>query len=259
MGIECPIPDIHCENMRSTREKGISAPTQQVLRAGWLGQQDAQFSEAVLHEGRRQHFSDEESIYVYGDRKDRLYGVVAGAVRLQVLRNERCRLGHIGGPGYWFGEVEFITQRPSIMTLVAAGETELLVLTRAAFDRIVSAYPDAWRSLATLCAYNVDLAAAAAEDLMIRDSTVRMVAVLLRLSSHRHAFQGVAPVDFIPATQEEVSLAANLSRSTGASILAELSKCGWLNTGYRGIQIIDAQAMRNRLAEHFEQRVAPNP
>jgi CRP-like cAMP-binding protein len=236
-------------NMPSVNKSSLSVATKQTLLTGWLGQQAPEFSKAVLLAGRLEHFSDGDSIYTFGERKGRLYGVVAGVARLHVTRNGSMQLGHVAGPGFWFGDVEFITDRPSIMTVTAAGETQLLVLKRDAFDRIVRTHTDAWLSLARLCACNVDLAAAAAEDLMIRDSTGRMIALLLRLSSNRHAYQAAAPIAVIPATQEELSLAANLSRSTGSAILAELGKSGWLATGYRGIQIIDAEALRNRLAE----------
>ena len=85
---------------------------------------------------------------------------------------------------------------------------------------------------------NEATAIGAVDDLMIRNAKKRLAAVLLRLSSHRNGFQGVPPVSAVPVTQTEIAVAATLSRSSAAAILAEFSGKGIIRTDYRTIVIL---------------------
>ena len=214
------------------------------LPGGWLGKVSPAFAKALLAVGVKRTFQDGEVIYGLGQDQACLWGISSGLVRMLVTMNEQSpRFGHVAGPGFWFGETEFVIDRPGIIEMAASGETELLMVTRHAFARVAGNHPDAWPAVAVLAVLNEGLAIGAADDLMIRDARQRLCAVLLRLSSNRNAFQGMPPIPYIPATQREIAEAANLSRSSAAALLAELSGAGLVRTEYRRIEILDPEGL----------------
>ncbi|MEY8099993.1 helix-turn-helix domain-containing protein, partial [Falsihalocynthiibacter sp. S25ZX9] len=65
-----------------------------------------------------------------------------------------------------------------------------------------------------------------ADDLMLSAPQKRMASVLLRLSGNRLGHQRSPPIKAIPATQQELAVAANLSRASAGSILREMERNG---------------------------------
>lgn len=211
-----------------------------VVRTGWLGSVAEPVAEAILSTGKWRGFADREVIYNVGEEARALWAVAAGAVRMHVSVGEQPpRFGHVAAPGFWFGELEFLTGLPRVFEMEAVGETQVLHLPAHDLERIAKENADAWRDLARLSALNEATAVAAADDLMIRDPRQRLAAVLLRLSSHRAAFQGILPIPAIPATQAEIADAANLSRTKAAALLAEFAGAGLVTAGYRTVTLDD--------------------
>ena len=228
-------------------------PERAAFSAGWLDQLNPSLAGAIVSACSAKSASNGHVVYDFGNEQSHLWGVASGCVRMFLQFNERApQFGHICGPGFWFGESEFVTGQPAIMRTVASGDVQLARISRSAFEKLVSSHPDAWRAVAQLAICNQATAVAAAEDLMIRDPMCRLVAVLLRLASHRNAYQGVDPIHSVPVSQEELSLAANMSRSSGAQLLADLNQRGWINTEYRSIRIVAADALHELMKRRPE-------
>lgn len=224
--------------------------TRRVLKTGWLGQVSPVLSDAFLDAGHLRAYPDGATIYGLGSDCCFLWGIAAGLVRMWVTMNEQePRFGHVAGPGSWFGENEVITGQPRIIEMEAAGETCVCIVTREDIQSIARRHPEAWHAIALLAVMNQSTAIGAADDLMLRNAKNRLVAVLLRLSSHRNAYQGAAPIAKIPAAQAEIAVAANLSRSSAAAILAELSCEGLIRTDYRWVAILEPERLSAMLAE----------
>lgn len=211
---------------------------------GWLGSASRSFSGALLAAGSPRSFENNDVVFGIGQSQDCLWCVVSGMARMSITMNEEPpRFGHVAGQGFWFGEAEIVTKGRRIIEVAAHGDTVLLMVPGSAFRRIASETADAWPELARLAVANQALAIGAADDLMIRDPRRRLAAVLLRLASHRSAFQGVPPIPFIPATQSEIAEAANLSRASAAAILAEMVESGAIVTEYRRIRLTDPERL----------------
>ena len=219
------------------------------LKAGWLGQVPSPVANAFIDAGKFQTFSDGATIYGFGQEQCCLFGIASGHIRMWVTMNEQePRFGHVAGPGFWFGESEVVTGRPRIMEMAASGETRLCMVTRSDIDRVARKHADAWTSVALLAVMNQATAIGAADDLMIRNAKKRLVAVLLRLSSHRNAFQGVPPVPAVPVTQREIADAAAVSRSSAAAILADLKRDGMIRIDYKTIVVLQPERLMALLA-----------
>ncbi|WP_170425179.1 Crp/Fnr family transcriptional regulator [Ruegeria arenilitoris] len=220
------------------------------LRWGWLGNLDRSLSTLILDKGRLVRAKNNTTLYSLGQPQDCLYGIVGGAIKMLVTMNEQYpRFGHIAGPGFWFGETEAVTGQVGIMDMMAVGDTTLLCVSRDVIDEIAAVHPGMWPALTLLAIQNQGLAIGAADDLMIRDTSKRLAAVLLRLSSRRNAMQGVSPLNHIPINWNDLSEAANLARSTVAEKLSEFSHRGLIRKRRRMIEILDANGLENVLTE----------
>lgn len=228
--------------MSETPETGIMS--------GWLGRIGRPLAEAMLARARGWTFADRQVVYGLGVEQRSIWGIESGAVRVHVsVHEQEPRLCHIAGPGSWFGEISLLTGLPRPLEMEAAGTSRLLSLQYADVERIAAVHADTWQAIALLAALNGRLAITAADDLMIREPRKRLAALLLRLSSHRGAFQGNPPLDAIPATQREIADAAGLSRTITAALLAELAASGAIRTDYRRTLVLDPQMLTSVLTD----------
>lgn len=228
----------------------MKAETRDRLMSGWLGQVEPSLAEMILRTGRLKQFADGDEIYGLWQSQNCLHGVASGCVKMLVAVNEQDpKFGHLAGPGFWFGEAAVVTGSASLMEVTASGATETFVITRSQIDQIAADYQAMWPSVALLCVLNLGTAIAVGEDLMIRNSRKRLVALLLRLSSRRSCFQKVPHLTSIPINWNELAEAANLSRSKVGAILSELSKQGLIRTKQKKIEILYATGLE-RLLKH---------
>jgi CRP/FNR family cyclic AMP-dependent transcriptional regulator len=228
----------------------VEAKTAGILTTGWLPQTEPALRQELLEAGRTRRFNDGAMIYGFAAEDSCLWGVVSGLVRLFVAMNEQePKFAHCAGPGFWFGEVPVITGRTRAMQAMTFGDTTLCAIDRSAVASMARRNADAWRAVAMLSVMNALTAIGAGEDLMIRDSRKRLVAVLLRFAGHRNAFQGAAPIPTVAVTQVELAEASCLSRSSATAILRDLAQRGMIRTDYRTIKILDSRALEGCLAE----------
>lgn len=183
-------------------------------------------------------------VYAHGRPQKSIYGILTGQVRVIVSTNEmHPALGHIHGPGGWFGEVESILGIDSYVQMEADVKTRLCRISLRRFRAVAAGYPQLWEATTRLTAYNLWLATSAANDLLLRTPLFRIAAVLLRLSGRRAATQGSSPLNSIRASQQEIANLANVARSTASKILNGLQNDGVLCLDYGRVAILDTQKL----------------
>ncbi len=218
------------------------------LRAGWLGDLPRDFADAFVKIGRWIQVGRGQVVYGIGSEEAVLYGVAQGTARMHMAINEHeQRLSHIIGPGFWFGEYEFTSGISRLLEFEAATDLLLLHVARYDFQQLALKYPDSWQWIALLSGQHLITAMGAADDLMLTSAERRLAALLLRLSGHRLAHPASPPFEFIPATQQELAVAANLSRASAGKILRMLEKKGEITIEYGALAILDAQALAARI------------
>jgi CRP/FNR family transcriptional regulator, cyclic AMP receptor protein len=207
----------------------------------WLSQTDPTTRKAFLDAATLRHFIDGEMIFGFEQSQNCMWGVVSGAVRIFVaMGDQEPHLAHCAGPGFWFGEAPLITGGTRAMQALASGPVTLCSIDRSVVVNMAKWNPEIWRSVATLSIMNQLIAIGAAEDLMFKTPSKRMIATLLRLAGWRHGFQGAQPMKTVPVTQLELAETSCLSRSSAAVILKDLGEKGLVRAEYRSIAILDA-------------------
>jgi CRP/FNR family transcriptional regulator, cyclic AMP receptor protein len=228
----------------------LEAARKLMSERGWLSNAPSSFSHSVLTRCALQKFDPGGAIYASGDPPGGMYGLVSGALSVSVVQGERGPyFAHFFGPGDWFGEGPEISGRPRIVGLSAVRETEMLYLSLRSVDDILREQPASWRLFAALTLGKLEAAMWAIDDLMMRDSLKRFVAVLLRLGGCRAA----SPPDKVPiivhVSQEDLAAMANVSRSTANAILRRLEAKGHVKQSYRQVGIVSPDRLRSMLVE----------
>jgi CRP-like cAMP-binding protein len=109
-------------------------------------------------EGRRISFADGGVVFIKGDAGDCAYVVTSGRVEIR----EGGRVLEIMEPGELFGEMALIDSEPRSASAVAVGRTELVVIDRQVFDRLVREEEDFAVSVMRLMSRRLRAALAAA-------------------------------------------------------------------------------------------------
>ena len=85
----------------------------------------------------RRILEDGQVLFTESEDADGLYGIVSGKVEIRRADKPVATFG----PGTNFGEISLIERKPRLVTAIARGEVEVLVLQRQVFARIVRRSP----------------------------------------------------------------------------------------------------------------------
>lgn len=219
-------------------------------REGWLSQTPSAFRKAVLDRCVLQTFEPDATIYMTGDTSSPIYGLISGGVSVSLATGERGPyFAHFFQPGTWFGEGPLISGTPRIAGISAIRETTLLQLSKHAMEEILRDDPASWRQIALLTLAKLEVAISVVDDLMIRDSSQRLIAVLLRLGGCRHTTPAARKSIVVDVSQEDLAAMANLSRGTANAMLRKLEEAGEITISYRQHSILKPDALRRRLTD----------
>jgi CRP/FNR family cyclic AMP-dependent transcriptional regulator len=112
--------------------------------------------------GRMVSFAEGGVVFIKGDPGDNAYIVASGLIEIR----ESGRVIERMGPGELFGEMAVVDSAPRSASAVAVGNTELLVIDRAEFDRRIREEPDFAINVMRLMARRLRATMAAAPPVM---------------------------------------------------------------------------------------------
>ncbi len=222
----------------------FDSPLRLLADTGWLATTPESFKTSVLAACRVRTFARGESVYGFDDPPGGLWGLAKGAVAVEVASVEHgLHVAHVLHPGAWMGEAALVTGTPRRVGVVATRPSLLGFLSIADFTRIADADPEAWRWLALLAVIHTDIAITVANDLMIRNTTARVAAILLHLAGCRTgATEQSAEIDL---SQSDLARMTSLSRTALASQLKRLRVQGLIDADYRRIRITAPAKLRD--------------
>ena len=183
----------------------------------------------------RRH-ADGDLIHGRGDPPDGLYYIVRGKVRMSgVTPGGRELLLTVLEAGSWFGEISLLDGLPRTHDAHASGDTELLVVSQEAFDRLIGAQPELLREIIRLLCSRLRLAMRAIEDAMLLPLPARLAKRLLEAP--------VADGQGVRLPQEQLARLLATSRQTISGIVKAWERRGWVGVSYGQIMVIDREAL----------------
>lgn len=217
---------------------------------GWLSVTAPDFRDAVHDRLTIRRFAAGDAVYRAGDREGALWGIIEGGVQFELLGPQLAPgVAHVAIPGFWFGEAPLIGREPRQNDAYATEPSTFATLSLADCRTILDEDPARWQWIALLANMNRDLAMGVAADLLLQDPRRRIVATLLRLSGWRTGLHLTPNPGPLHLSQQHLGQIANLSRTVVSATLRDLERQGLIAIGYRSLEVIDGEALKEMLKE----------
>ena len=189
-------------------------------------------------------------IFMRGDPGDSLCGVVSGRVRISVSRpSGKERFLNIMTPGDTFGEIALLDGEPRTATATAMARTELFIIPREHFLRLLGSEPQLAAHLIQLLCRRVRWTAQLMEDSALLTVPARVAKRLLSLTllHGRETAVGMK----LSISQEELAQFLGLSRQIINQHLQGWKAKGWVAAGRGNVTIANRLALE-RLARESQ-------
>jgi CRP-like cAMP-binding protein len=215
------------------------------LLSGWISDLPPRLAGNLIKRGKETEFAAGQTIFKVGDETRSMWCILSGAVRMNIATNENeHRFGHLMTPGFWFGEYELLTGHPRLIEMECALPSRLMRFSHKDIEDVARGDPSLWRWIAVLSAQHMLLALSAADDLMLKDPVRRCAALLLRLAGHRAAHPAAPTLDVLPLSQNDITEALNMSRSSTGAILRQMERDGAVKLEYAAIRLLDVSRLK---------------
>lgn len=230
-------------------DRAIRAWRQLLTSYGWLSRVPDPLRSALLSDVVWHAFGPGDHLITAGEEDRReLIGLCDGVLAFTAgMGPPDTPPIHLARPASWFGYSTLFTGEPARITATARTKGWVVRIAGARVRELVAGNPDWWPQFLHLAGDYGDLALTVAADLAIRGSERRLVAVLLRMSGHRHPAGGPT-LGVVPINQGELAAACNLSRNTANGIVRGLASRGLISVARSGLSI-DRPAALLELAE----------
>jgi CRP/FNR family transcriptional regulator, cyclic AMP receptor protein len=232
------------------REAGLEI----LATKGWLNVAPEPFRRALLQLARWRKFDSGALITLGGEETDDLIGVASGCIALtSTLGPPGTPVMHMVQGVFWLGYGPLLRGGERNTTVVARTDVWAASFPATRIRTMLSSGELDWRPLLALSVSYGDITARIAADLLIRKSSVRCIAVILRFAGLRGVGTMPAEQVILPITQSELASACNLSRNVVGDLLRDLAAKGMIAVGYRDITILDPGGLRAMVAEGGEE------
>lgn len=237
------------DSVKLLKSAGANRKLDALRNNGWLAGQPTEFKELLLSRIRLMHFDKNETIYSAGDAPGGPYGLVRGAIRIELwVSDNGSHVAHLAAPGFWVGEISALRRRPRAVSVTAATDCMLAHLPLAQFDAL-ALDPDFIRRFAELSADNTALALEVIRDLLTPEMGSRVASKLQTLVRYqRQSSSNEVAARSISVTQGDLAMMCGISRKCLNYHLARLQRDGIVVTGYGVIQVLDRERL-SRLAD----------
>jgi CRP/FNR family cyclic AMP-dependent transcriptional regulator len=184
--------------------------------------------------GVRRKFPQNAVLFSKGDESDSLYVVCTGRVKA-VFHDEQGKevVLSIIGPGEYFGEMAAVDGEPRSATIVTKEPTEVLVIRRDDFGKILSSNPDVLFDLLKVLLERFRKADEKIEGLVFGTVYHRVATLLMQVAMPK----GQKWVVEEKLTHQEVADTVGSSRETVTRAMKELADAGYISIESKQITI----------------------
>jgi CRP-like cAMP-binding protein len=223
-----------------TRVSEASAGT--LRQRGWASRIPAEVREALISELSPRHLEAGETITLGGSTGGYFWALIEGQVGAFAAHGRAgAPLAHVLLPGTWWGAGPLIGS-PRILDSQARTEVLMGSIALSRLEKLLDSLPGGWRALAQLSEEWVAISSLASSDAVNPDKHRRAAASLLRLVGLRPPLCPLGEGAIIISHQEFAQM-VNLSRTTATLVLNDFASSGWVQLGYRTLQVQNAGAL----------------
>jgi CRP-like cAMP-binding protein len=209
---------------------------------GWASRIPAVVREALLSELVPKQLKAGETITLGGSRGGHFWVLLEGQVgAFAAHATAGAPLAHVLLPGTWWGAGPLIGS-PRMLDAEARTDVALGAISLSLLERMLDGLPEGWRALAQLSEEWLALSSLAYADAIKPDKHQRAAASLLRLAGLRPPLCPLGD-GAIVISHEEFGHMVNLSRSTASSVLGDFARAGWVQSGYRTLEVLNRVAL----------------
>lgn len=229
------------------------AAQRSLARNPWFAALDGETRAELLSAGETVRLRHGEFVFRQGDATTGFYVLTSGTLRVStVSEGGREAVLAVLEAGNWFGEASALDGLPRTHDVAAWGDASLLMVDRAAFDRLMQRSGFA-RAIALLQARYMRAVFAMLEDATLRSTRARIVRRLQRLA------RGDATMDtedrrVLHVTQDTLAMMIGITRQTLALELRAMARAGAIRIGYGRIEIVSHRLLGEmELAKKFDE------
>jgi CRP-like cAMP-binding protein len=220
----------------------LAAALATLARSGWFAGRSERTRALIGAEARLRRFGPGEALYRVGDAPNGLFGLVDGALRISVPRDDgEDYVIHRADPGFWIGDAAQFSDGGRIVTVTAAAPTMVAHVCVDALERLVEAEPLLYRDFYALTHQNFRTALRLFVNTLVPDSDLRVALRLL----HQDEMAG-QPERGVALAQAEFADLVGLSVPTLQRALRRLSDAALVDVGYGRIRILDREGLLRR-------------
>ncbi|WP_333835113.1 Crp/Fnr family transcriptional regulator [Rubrimonas sp.] len=220
----------------------LTAALGTLARAGWFSDRSERTRALIGTEARLRRFRPGEALYHVGDAPNGLYGLVEGALRISVPRDDgEDYVIHRADPGFWIGDAAQFSDDARLVTLIAVAHTTVVHIPAEALERLVDAEPRLYRDFYALTHWNLRTALRLFVNTLVPESDLRVALRLL----HQDELAGQTERG-VALAQAEFADLVGLSLPTLQRALRRLAEAGLVELGYGRIRILDRAGLLRR-------------
>jgi CRP-like cAMP-binding protein len=211
----------------------------------------AQQLEELGRMARRQRFGRDEVIFYQGDPGDSFYVLLSGQVKVSVSSPEgQEAILVMLEAGESFGELALLDEQPRSATIEATGATEVLVMRKDEFHRIIHQYPDIALHLLRVMTKRLRDTDQLVQDAAFLDVAERLAKKLLQLlDSHGRRSERGLELD-IHLTQQDLAAMIGATRESVNKQLGAFRDRGILAVDRQRITILKPDQLRERVSHY---------
>ena len=186
-------------------------------------------------------FDTGKIIYSQGDSPDYLYYLKKGRVKIFITsENGSEKTLSVITKGAVFGEAAFFDGRERMSSAKAITRSELILISKNILTDIIRRRPQTALELLRLQSNTIRLLSSQVDSIAFLSAKSRLCQFLLECAAQNRN-------NIITATHEEIGNIIGVTRVTVSKLINELAKIGAIKTGYRKIQILNTDILKNYL------------
>jgi CRP/FNR family cyclic AMP-dependent transcriptional regulator len=197
--------------------------------------------------GRKQRYPKGSTLFVEGDRADRVIVITDGRVKISILTPDGKEVVlAVRGANDLVGDQGFLDGAPRSATATAMDPVDAIVIPAGEFTLFLEQHARIALLLLKMLSKRLRDADAKRAEFAAYDTVGRVASRLVEMAS-RFGELGEGGIRInLPLTQEELAGWTGSSREAVSKALGTLRGLGWIETHRRGITIVDLRGLRSR-------------